>query len=64
MEVVGYCNDEDNIYTSFILYDYDRSALADYIKAVLEGDVHSGSLLRLSSTDIDELMCYNLQRMI
>ena len=64
MEVVGYCNDEDNIYTSFILYDYDRPALADYIKAVLEGDEYSGSLLRLSSTDIDELMCYNLQRMI
>ena len=53
MDVVGYYTDEDGLYTSVTVYD--RPALADYIKAVLEGDVHSGLLLRLSSTDIDKL---------
>ena len=56
--VVCYYTEEDNIYTSVLVYD--RPVLADYIKAVLEGDEHSGSLLQLSSTDIDKLMCCNL----
>ena len=60
--VVDYYNGEDNLYTSVIVYD--RPALADYIKAVLEGDEHSCSLLRISSTDIENFMCCNLQRMI
>ena len=61
-DVVGYYNGEDNLYTSVIVYD--RPALADYIKAVLEGDEHSCSLLQLNSIYIDYLMDCNLQRMI